>query len=51
MAKSRIASVMFTPADSFTPMTFTSDRAITTPMPKMMSPGELRRGSQNRPPM
>ncbi len=50
VAKSSSASVMLTPADSLTPMTFTSDSTITTPMPKMMSPGDERSGSQNSPP-
>ena len=38
------------PADSLTPTMFTTARSAITPLPKMMSPGAERNGSQKRPP-
>ncbi len=47
--KSATAKPMFTPADSFTPTTFTAPSTTTTTMPPKMSAGDSPSGSQNTP--
>ena len=45
------ASRMLTPVDSLAPNTLIAASTAITMQPAMMSPGEERSGSQNRPPM
>ena len=49
--KSVIARPMFSAAASLTPTTLIEHSNATTPIPKMMSPGEVFSTGQNRPPM
>ncbi len=50
VARSVTARTMFSPEASFTPTTLISESTTITPIPKKMSAGELRSGSQNSPP-
>ena len=50
VAKSVTARRMFSVAASVTPMTLIPHSAITTPIPKMMSPGACLSAGKNSPP-
>ena len=50
VARSVMASTMFSPAASRTPITLIADKSATTPMPNRTSPGACSSDEEKRPP-